>query len=171
MAIAIKHTSKICEIIFRVFLLKCSKNPPKCSQKCEKIIPECGHPCQKSCGEPCGGCDVLIMSSDSSACGHGLMTKCGDKNKSDVSSICEQRCRKELRCGHVCERICGIECLHGKLHAPCKEPCQRRLICGHDCNGKCLNQKQIVFKKKNLFVRFDILVKIITYYDLVRYLW
>ncbi|KAL3857871.1 hypothetical protein ACJMK2_012500 [Sinanodonta woodiana] len=138
---------------------KCHNDDPDhkipCKKVCEKYC-ENGHCHEKLCYEPIGKCkesDNVILP----RCGHTKVKMCFE----DASEVkCDERCDKELTCGHICQRRCGevcndednctelimvtdrcghecqIACSHQKDFL-CKIPCQTILDCGHSCSGTC----------------------------------
>ena len=62
---------------------------------------------------------------------------------------CQEPCRKRMKCGHVCEKLCHVyncndqKCFKScyKLFSPCGHPCKK--LCYEDC-GKC----QVLVEKK-----------------------
>ncbi|KAL3857878.1 hypothetical protein ACJMK2_012507 [Sinanodonta woodiana] len=138
---------------------KCHNDDPDhkipCRKVCEKYC-ENGHLHEKLCYESSGKCtekhEVILP-----RCGHIKLKRCFE----DVSEMkCDERCHKELTCGHICQRRCGevcndednctelvkatgkcghecqIACSHQKDFL-CKIPCQTVLDCGHSCFGTC----------------------------------
>ncbi|KAL3857882.1 hypothetical protein ACJMK2_012511 [Sinanodonta woodiana] len=138
---------------------KCHNDDPDhkipCRKVCEKYC-ENGHCHERLCYESIGICterhEVILP-----RCGHAKVKRCFE----DVSELkCDERCQKELTCGHICQRRCGevcnnednctelvkatgkcghecqITCSHQKDFL-CKIPCQTILDCGHSCSGTC----------------------------------
>ncbi|KAL3857885.1 hypothetical protein ACJMK2_012514 [Sinanodonta woodiana] len=138
---------------------KCHNDDPDhkipCKKVCEKYC-ENGHCHEKLCYESIGKCterhEVILP-----RCGHEKVKRCFE----DVSEMkCDERCHKELTCGHICQRRCGevcnnednctelvkatgkcghecqIACSHQNDFL-CKIPCQTILDCGHSCSGTC----------------------------------
>ena len=66
-------------------------------------------------------------------CGHKNIVECGKKL---YELICNEKCGKQLECGHECKGSCG-KCLQGTLHIKCTSKCDRTLPCGHRCEQKC----------------------------------
>lgn len=50
--------------------------------------------------------------------------------------ICLALCNKLLKCGHLCQRMCG-DCLNSRLHGKCTIDCQKMLSCSHGCGASC----------------------------------
>ncbi|KAK3595714.1 hypothetical protein CHS0354_025336 [Potamilus streckersoni] len=138
---------------------KCHNDDPDhkipCKRSCQKYC-EKGHCHEKLCHESIGKCterhEVILP-----RCGHTKVKRCFE----DVNEVkCDERCHKELTCGHICQRRCGEECndeddctelvkVTGKCghecqvacshqkHFRCKIPCRAVLDCGHLCSGTC----------------------------------
>ncbi|KAL3857891.1 hypothetical protein ACJMK2_012520 [Sinanodonta woodiana] len=138
---------------------KCHNDDPDhkipCKKVCEKYC-ENGHCHERLCYESIGKCtekhEVILPK-----CGHTKLKRCFE----DVSEVkCDERCHKELTCGHICQRRCGevcndednctelvkatgkcghecqIACSHQEDFL-CKIPCKTILDCGHSCSGTC----------------------------------
>ena len=160
-----------------------------CKHPCEKAL-ECGHKCQKTCGEncsklcteemivelPCGHCTKIEcyrknkfvvnckkLVSVKTLCGHTVKTECWKgKYKSVVQKECKKKCKKILKCGHICQetygatctvqckelvkkkrKLCGheLQCACFKVNEveldPCTNKCRKKLPCGHPCKNRC----------------------------------
>ncbi|XP_065335866.1 NFX1-type zinc finger-containing protein 1-like isoform X2 [Cloeon dipterum] len=99
----------------------CQKPCTKLSKKCRK-----DHICPKLCSEECGLCEVKVGVKQN--CGHILLKQCHE----DVEDECNERCLKELDCGHECQKKCFESC------SPC-QACQLDLIV-ENCNDLTLNR-------------------------------
>ena len=133
-----------------------------CRQACEKHHESCGHQCTKTCGEPCGPCEV-DLSSIILSCGHVKMQACGGAQAEEeivcivplepvqlacghVQSLicstkdqplkCTDVCNQPLKCGHRCRANCHL-CTVSKSHPDCSSVCKKELKCGHRCAGIC----------------------------------
>ncbi|KAL3857874.1 hypothetical protein ACJMK2_012503 [Sinanodonta woodiana] len=138
---------------------KCHNDDPDHKMPCKKVCAkycENGHCHEKLCYESIGKCterhEVILP-----RCGHAKVKSCFE----DIRDVeCDERCQKELTCGHICQRRCGdvcndednctelvkatgkcghecqIACSHQKDFL-CKIPCQIILDCGHSCSGTC----------------------------------
>ncbi|XP_022092094.1 NFX1-type zinc finger-containing protein 1-like isoform X2 [Acanthaster planci] len=74
-----------------------------CLRRCELTLP-CGHQCPRKCGQSCLGerVDDEIIYKDNSA-----YTK---YNSTYFLSLCQEKCKRELPCGHKCPNKCGEPC-------------------------------------------------------------
>ncbi|XP_041359513.1 NFX1-type zinc finger-containing protein 1-like [Gigantopelta aegis] len=77
-------------------------NCPPCQKDCEN---RCHHTmCQEKCGDPCVPCRMPCPWS----CRHKRCTRlCSEACDRDR---CDERCRKQLSCGHPCIGLCGEPC-------------------------------------------------------------
>ena len=98
----------------------------KCESKCDKVLP-CGHICNQKCSAECicekkcenicphgycddKCCDICVACKEKCkiGCKHA---KCSKKCGELCDRIpCNQRCEKNLKCGHQCYGICGETC-------------------------------------------------------------
>ncbi|KAG0030883.1 hypothetical protein BGZ82_007221 [Podila clonocystis] len=106
----------------------------KCFQPCDRLHPICQHACPKQCGEPCGDCTEFVGSMVL-ACSHILEKPRCHQKKNPSTIVCrvkvtrklptcehEQRCDKNLNCGHQCPSVCGEICPPQKFCVECKDP-------------------------------------------------
>ena len=139
----------------------CSKDVSHliCSNSCARIL-TCGHKCPGKCFEECSQyedkCQTKVTKTLNCAGKHSYKMLCKD----DPSKIaCQERCKRNLNCGHPCPGLCSQPCENMKCwrriekrhpcdheeyltcfqskSATCKAPCQRRLKCKHKCQGVC----------------------------------
>jgi len=128
-----------------------------CSNQCKRKL-TCGHQCPGKCSEECiqHMCQTMVVKHLSCAGNHSLKMFCsGDPN----SVACQDRCTRNLDCGHPCPGLCSqpcesIKCRRGvekkypcghrehlqcyqRKTATCKAPCRRRERCKHMCKGVC----------------------------------
>ncbi|KAK5640473.1 hypothetical protein RI129_011284 [Pyrocoelia pectoralis] len=148
----------ICKHKVRV---KCNELPSRdlCSEPCTLELP-CGHPCQATCKEACTKvCKHLVDHDKSADCGHKFKIECNLLNKGisfltfivthtkmnfvvlpgnsyELLKHCDNPCRAELECGHICSGTCG-SCAQRRIHRTCAQKCGRTLICGHECPFPC----------------------------------
>ena len=129
----------------------------KCQKMCDKLLP-CQHKCRSKCYEcinVCGPCsekvDKIIP-----RCGHRVRLEC---HKDPWTFPCSVQCRKQLRCGHLCQKLCSQPCdtqcpvpvektlfcghivkvaCHKRVdRVKCSVPCKALLQCEHECKGTC----------------------------------
>lgn len=103
-----------CQHMVRV---ECSGNPSLvwCASPCEKNR-TCGHKCTSCCGAICDKTFCKEKIQVESPCGHKVTVKCSDANDfSKLLGACNEPCRVELKCQHLCKGSCG-ECKLGRLH-------------------------------------------------------
>uniref|UniRef100_A0A8C9W6D5 Zinc finger NFX1-type containing 1 n=1 Tax=Scleropages formosus TaxID=113540 RepID=A0A8C9W6D5_SCLFO len=130
----------------------------ECMKPCPKVLCKLGHRCPARCYQECPDCPVLVQKVIPS-CQHEQMVPC-HQDPSDF--ICQEPCKKKLRCGHPCVSVCGepctthcmvqitveLDCGHcqevschrsgpGVRPPACKVPCRVILKCGHPCLGTC----------------------------------
>ena len=128
-----------------------------CLNQCKRKL-MCGHQCPGKCSEECSQymCQKIVVRYLNCTGNHSLKMPCsGDPN----SVACQDRCARNLDCGHPCPGLCSqpcesIKCRRGiektypcghKEHlscfqsktAFCKAPCRRRERCKHMCKGVC----------------------------------
>ncbi|KAL8011384.1 putative P-loop containing nucleoside triphosphate hydrolase, DNA2/NAM7 helicase, AAA [Plasmopara halstedii] len=111
-----------------------------CQKKCERKLP-CCHCCQKVChsDSPCPPCqhtcDVFsckhgsckhVCSNPCAACTEQCSWSCihcGDCSlpcgAPCIRRLCDQRCLKNLKCGHQCPSVCGEDCPTPKFCHEC----------------------------------------------------
>lgn len=140
--------------------MKCCEDEStfKCYRGCNKPISGCGHKCQNKCWQPCtrpDACSALITrrlacshtvkvqcSADSAVvctepcrkildkCQHQCRGTCGTCSLGRLHVKCNEKCERQLNCGHTCKFPCPDYC------PPCSEPC--RNYCYHSkCPKKC----------------------------------
>ena len=137
-------------------------NEVECHQPCKRIKLNCSlneHICKKLCYEKCDICEEII--DKVLPCGH---KKKGCKCYINPNSIkCEEKCNRNLICGHPCQLKCyedcnsqvckqkiefnicphfkEIECFTynypGIFKNICKEKCNIKKKCNHPCKGNC----------------------------------
>ena len=141
--------------------MKCSDQPEEifCDAPCERLL-ACKHPCPEKCGTDCASLKCVVKVEKGLACGyHRVMCVCSD----DVSqNICENKCKRNLSCGHKCPGKCYENCSLYKCRkmvfkrldctgkhsfkmpcsddprmVTCQEQCDRNLDCDHPCPGLC----------------------------------
>ena len=169
--------------------MPCGSNPSSfsCLLPCEKPL-QCGHICQARCSEPCTrNCRVKV--NEKSVCGHKVkrmcyqavkclkkcntVLDCGDKcsgtcvecHMGRLHKSCNQKCGRQLVCGHLCDfpcpskcppcmKVCNNFCIHSRCPkrcyescTPCMELCQWRckhlkctLYCGEICDRPPCNE-------------------------------
>ena len=140
---------------------KGKKNLPKhlCTESCGKILNcelhNCLHYCHIGNCEPC---KVVYRHRIYCSCGHTYKEppiRCGTP---DMEVNCNQKCRKELPCGHKCQSSCHSgecppcvklvdkPCFCGGMYRPvpcntfkvsCGRGCTTVKFCGHKCNKQC----------------------------------
>ncbi|EFJ18745.1 hypothetical protein SELMODRAFT_315, partial [Selaginella moellendorffii] len=131
-----------------------------CSSPCPRPLP-CGHPCPSSCGRPCEtkccesvvrelpcghgermrcfhdpatfscsvSCDAILE-----GCQHRCKGTCGRCQRGEKHITCQQRCGRDLPCGHLCQDSCSVPC------PPCRRPCDKRCVhsqCSKRCGEPC----------------------------------
>ena len=82
-----------------------------CMVKCKKIL-TCGtHRCKNYCYECEDGCQPCKVTIDQTLdCGHMVKISC-DKGRNDIgNSRCYEKCKRLLKCGHVCPLLCHQSC-------------------------------------------------------------
>lgn len=95
----------------------CSQNPSSvyCYSPCKKTRP-CGHKCKNLCSAVCNQVLCNEQVHETAPCGHKVVVKCSQKaNFLNLLDACQEPCRVELKCGHICEGSCG-KCRLGRLH-------------------------------------------------------
>ncbi|XP_054720298.1 NFX1-type zinc finger-containing protein 1-like [Uloborus diversus] len=108
----------------------------KCTNPCQKYL-NCGHRCLNKCSDACIVKCTEMVKVKSEVCGHVVEIRCcNSKCVEELVSKCEEPCRQNLSCGHMCAGKCNV-CYQGRLHVACKQRCQRILICGHECKSPC----------------------------------
>ena len=142
--------------------IKYDCNKIKCHQPCKRIKLYCSlnkHICHKLCYEKCDICEEIV--DKELPCGH---TKKECKCCINPNTIkCEEKCKRKLKCGHLCQlkcyencksqvckqkiefNICShikeIECFTNNLpdifKNICEQKCNIRKKCNHPCNGSC----------------------------------
>ncbi|NWI90883.1 ZNFX1 protein, partial [Pitta sordida] len=131
----------------------------KCLKPCQKVLCADGHRCPQPCYVPCAQCCVKVEKIISK-CGHKQMVPCSTP---ESKFICQENCKKKLKCGHACSNFCGQECTkecheqvtvtlkcghkqqvqcwiaERRLEMPvkCNTKCSVTLACGHACSGFC----------------------------------
>ncbi|XP_068724766.1 uncharacterized protein [Montipora capricornis] len=142
--------------------LACSRDPKtvKCQERCKRNL-DCGHPCPGKCSEDCSQFSFQLMVKKNVNCpgNHSKKLACGVNAK---TLKCQERCQRNLDCGHPCPGTCSEDCsqyscqlmVKKNLNCPgnhsqklacgqdpktvkCQERCERNLDCGHPCPGKC----------------------------------
>ena len=138
-------------------ILPCSADPASahCPLPCQETL-ACGHMCRSTCSIPCT-IDCKEMVKRALPCGHVAliqccedqdtvlcpvqceeMLECGDKcsgtcgkcQRGRLHVKCQQKCGRDLVCGHTCKYPCASIC------PPCEEPCNN--YCFHSkCPKKC----------------------------------
>ncbi|CAD8155116.1 unnamed protein product [Paramecium octaurelia] len=124
-----------------------------CSFQCDRII-DCGHKCKLFCRDKCKCNEIVDLNLP---CNHKIRALCGTDplsqkchEKQEISFskcnhksefLCYQRekyiykcqsiCQKKLPCGHICDKLCSVDC------GFCVNKCQKPLPCGHE--NKCQN--------------------------------
>ncbi|KAI6652804.1 NFX1-type zinc finger-containing protein 1 [Oopsacas minuta] len=123
--------------------LKChpySHDQIKCLEFCDRIR-QCGHMCfrangsRKKCFEDCDVC-LLMLVKVLQQCGHEMLLPCC---QTPLHSLCKEKCRNKLSCGHYCSENCGTDC----SEVLCMKSCERLHACGHPCvreDGKALRK-------------------------------
>nr|CDP92735.1 Bm7616, isoform b [Brugia malayi] len=99
-----------------------------CTHPCLKTCSTASrHPCTKLCGEPCGKCQFFV--NKTFPCGHTTGVVCYLFEE----AVCQQKCSKELPCGHQCRKKC---------REPCK--CSYRILmnCGHTVTASCSEKQE-----------------------------
>lgn len=97
---------------------------------------------------------VQIVSVQMPTCGHKFEVKCYQERQAlRQPELCKEPCNRTLKCGHPCQRKCGI-CVERAIrqyphfilspnnadrldHGPCQSLCDKRLQCGHSCKLPC----------------------------------
>uniref|UniRef100_A0A3Q3JND9 RZ-type domain-containing protein n=1 Tax=Monopterus albus TaxID=43700 RepID=A0A3Q3JND9_MONAL len=130
----------------------------KCTKKCEKILCDLGHRCTFVCHKKCPEKCSVKIEKIIPQCEHIQMVPC---HQDPSTFVCKEPCQKMLRCGHLCDSLCGepcttqckvkvtlnLKCGHSQAGAcfyktqtvgpECKTPCEHQLKCGHACRGSC----------------------------------
>ena len=151
-------------------------NTVKCEEKCERKL-ECGHCCQLKCYEDCKSqkckqkiefnicahikeiecftlnypdifknictqkCDIKKM------CNHPCYGTCDKCLEGALHIKCEEKCKKILFCGHICNKKCFEECIcESYSHKICSHMngtfnCGDKIICDKKCNIGCKHKK------------------------------
>ena len=144
---------------YHSFSFLCSEDVSQlfCLNKCKRKL-GCGHQCPGKCSDDCSQfkCKKIVVKKLHCTGENSLRMPCsGDTN----SVTCQERCKRNLDCGHSCPGICSepcenMTCLHVvqkqypcglKEKLPCvqsktvicKAPCRRRERCKHMCKGVC----------------------------------
>lgn len=140
--------------------MKCHQDPMKapCTEKCPSIL-DCGHPCNSIChgSNPCATCtEKCTVSCVHTSCNHGCQILCQpcrlycvwECEHSDRCTLpcaapcnrlpCNERCGKDLSCGHQCPSVCG-------------EPCPSVKFCP-ECSGTVI--ETLVFNRRET-IRLD----------------
>uniref|UniRef100_A0A1I7VQA9 AAA_11 domain-containing protein n=1 Tax=Loa loa TaxID=7209 RepID=A0A1I7VQA9_LOALO len=115
-----------------------------CGQPCHRTDPEhrttCTHPCLKTCsklfrhlctklcGESCGTCQSF--ENKTFPCGHATSVVCYLFEE----TVCQEKCLKELPCGHRCTKKCSESC-----------KCSYNVLlnCGHTVAATCSEKQKI----------------------------
>ena len=128
-----------------------------CVNKCKRNL-ICGHRCPRRCFDDCSQfkCQKMVVKNLNCPGNHSLEMPCSRDPK---SVACQERCNKNLYCGHSCPGLCSelcettkcerrvekrypcghkeeIPCFQSKTRT-CQENCQRRKRCKHKCKGVC----------------------------------
>ena len=166
------HVPRVLPQCGHTVTLRCSENPvtAKCSLPCSRAL-TCGHKCPNTCSAPCTTrCTIKIEKH--LPCGHKVyvlcfedpstvlcpvqceeMLECGDKcsgtcgkcQRGRLHVKCQQKCGRDLVCGHnckfrcpsicpPCEEPCNNYCFHSKCPKKCYEPCSP---CMEPCTWRC----------------------------------
>ena len=131
-----------------------------CLKPCEQFLP-CTHKCRLKCGEDCLSEQCMErVSVTLPECGHNSEIECyKSKNLSD--NFCNNKCERNLSCGHPCDQACGDPCTTKCMFKirkqwpcghwlkrpcyqtadpeshPCRAKCSKKLKCGHSCVKLC----------------------------------
>lgn len=106
-----------------------------CPQPCSRYRTSCKHACPKTCGEPCGPCQVLL-NDVKLPCGHVNNNIPCFRALTPASIICKVPVRKTVQfCGHDVDVACSADV--GAEDFRCLMPCSHILTCGHICSGFC----------------------------------
>ena len=129
----------------------------KCFQSCLKKL-ACGHQCKRMCGSAV--CTIVCLErieKEIHECGHKVKVTCHQKAE---PRMCREKCKRKLKCGHICPRLCKEECADvctaivdkelpdcdHKCKIPCTtdpktvkcdKPCDKPLPCQHKCVEIC----------------------------------
>ncbi|KAG9353375.1 hypothetical protein JZ751_017954 [Albula glossodonta] len=129
----------------------------ECIKRCQKVLCKLGHRCPDLCYQQCDDCRVHVEKVIP-LCQHRQMVPC---YMDPLDFVCQERCKKKLKCRHPCEAACGepctsrcmvmisreLQCGH-KQEDPChysrspagpncRTTCGTMLACGHPCPGTC----------------------------------
>ncbi|KAJ7385059.1 NFX1-type zinc finger-containing protein 1 [Desmophyllum pertusum] len=106
-----------------------------CANKCTRKLP-CSHICPGKCSEQCNQfkCRKMVVKHLGCAGNHSLKMACsGDPN----SVTCQERCNRNLECGHPCPGLCSQECESMR----CMRRVEKRFPCGHSEPFQCFQSK------------------------------
>ena len=128
-----------------------------CTEPCPKWCTAGLHQCKRLCSEFCGICEEPVKR-NIDKCGHKQLVP---RHIQPKDFVCQEKCTKVLKCGHVCKNKCGEErttecmqlvnkvlsCEHTQqvechidpeeVAKQCKHPCNEILACEHKCSGTC----------------------------------
>ncbi|XP_060899287.1 NFX1-type zinc finger-containing protein 1 isoform X2 [Labrus mixtus] len=129
-----------------------------CVKKCPKTLCELEHKCPLMCYQDCPKKCPVKVEKILPQCEHKQMVPC---HQDPATFTCKKPCERLLRCGHLCDSWCGLECTSrckvvvtldlscGHItqdccfykmqdeKPECKSPCEHQLKCGHACRGTC----------------------------------
>ena len=142
--------------------LACHVKPEhsKCTEPCEKILP-CNHQCSLKCGEICSSRKCMKpVTIELAGCGHNKRVLCYQCESPSLLK-CDEKCTKNLPCGHNCGLKCSEPCktkcnvivnktwpcghklkrpcyqVSTPEEFPCNKNCEKELECGHTCPDIC----------------------------------
>ncbi|XP_038070359.1 NFX1-type zinc finger-containing protein 1-like [Patiria miniata] len=112
-----------------------------CTEICEKVLP-CGHRCPRKCSEVCPK-----RQRDDETFLKGVLGHPRDV-RAYLLSVCQEKCQRELACGHNCPNKCGEPCPPVKsqkirkspwgIKTKCQEEVKKKLPgCDHDVSVRC----------------------------------
>ncbi|XP_038069842.1 NFX1-type zinc finger-containing protein 1-like [Patiria miniata] len=112
-----------------------------CEEKCEEVLP-CGHRCPRKCSEVCPK-----RQRDDETFLKGVLGHPRDV-RAYLLSVCQEKCQRELACGHDCPNKCGEPCPPVKsqkirksprgIKTECQEEVKKKLPgCDHHVSVRC----------------------------------
>ena len=102
----------------------------KCQQQCDKML-LCRHKCNRKCYECISDCGPCIQKVEKTLpiCQHSMTLPCSQEPS---KVLCDKKCEKFLRCGHLCQARCSEPC-----DPQCKVKVEKSLPCGHSVEAEC----------------------------------
>ena len=104
-----------------------------CTYEVSKILLDCGHPYDLTCSESTKPICKQIVETKRLECGHDIDIICSEVGLQPFT--CQEKCHKVQKCGHQCERTCGVCCTED-IHEVCAQLCDAELACGHRCTAR-----------------------------------